>query len=256
MNKMKKSVFLALTLLALAVRLRAAEVTVFAAASLTDSLQAIATDYEKQSGDKILFNFGASSTLARQLEQGAPADIFFSADEAKMDGLQKDGLIDLVTRQDYLGNALVVVVPADSKLTIKSASDLAGAAVNRIALADPKAVPAGIYAKKWFENAKVWSSIESKVVPVENVRAALGAVVSGNVDAGVVYKTDAAITKHVKVAYKVPATDAPPITYPLALLRSAGQPAAARNFLHYLRSDAAAAVFTRFGFVVLKTSED
>src|ERR1039457_2308768 len=129
-----------LTLLGLALSVRAAEVNVFAAASLTDSLRQIATAYEKQSGEKIIFNFGASSTLARQIEEGAPADIYFSADEAKMDGLEKKGLIDTSTRKSRLGNTLVVVVAADSVLQINTASDLTNAAVKRIALADPKAV--------------------------------------------------------------------------------------------------------------------
>lgn len=230
----------------------AAEVTVFAAASLTDSLKQIAVTYEKQSGDKIVFNLGASSTLARQIEEGAPADIFFSADEAKMDGLAKKGLIDPTSRKSRLGNALVVVVAADSSLKIDSAPALTNAVVQKIALADPKAVPAGIYAKQWLEKLQLWPAIEPKVVPTENVRAALAAVESGNVEAGVVYKTDAGISKKVKVAYEVPAKDAPKITYPVALVKESKQADTAKKFLNYLDSQNASDIFKQFGFVLLE----
>jgi molybdate transport system substrate-binding protein len=228
--------------------LRAAEITVFAAASLTDSLKEIAANYEKKSGDKVLFNLGASSTLERQIEAGAPADIFFSADEAKMDALDKKGLIDTATRKSRLGNSLVVVVAADSTLTIGSAPDLTNAAITKLALADPKAVPAGVYAKAWLEKQQLWTAIEPKVIPTENVRAALAAVESGNVDAGVVYKTDAGISQKVKVAYEVPAADAPVISYPMALVKDAPQPEAAKKFLIYLDSSEAGDIFKKFGF--------
>jgi molybdate transport system substrate-binding protein len=152
--------------------LDAATINVFAAASLIESLKEIAATYEKQSGDKVLFNFGASSFLARQIEEGAPADIFFSADEAKMDGLEKKGLILKETRKSRLSNSLVMVVTADSPLTIKSASELAGPTITRIALADPKTVPAGMYAKEYLEKTKLWRAVEAKVIPTDNVRAA------------------------------------------------------------------------------------
>ena len=232
--------------------LHAAEITVFAAASLTDSLKQIAEAYQKDSGDKVIFNFGASSMLARQIEEGAPADIFFSADEAKMDVLAKKDLIVNETRKSRLGNALVVVIPDDSALEIKGAADLTNAAVKKIALADTKAVPAGVYAKAWLEKQQLWSVIEPKVVPTENVRGALAAVESGNVEAGVVYKTDAGISKKVKVAYEVPADDAPKISYPMALTKESKSPDAAKKFLEYLDSPAAGKVFETYGFVVLK----
>jgi molybdate transport system substrate-binding protein len=235
---------------ALTAPLCAAEVTVFAAASLSDSLKAIAASYEKQSGDKIIFNFAASSTLARQIEEGAPADIFFSADEAKMDGLEKKGLIKTVTRKSRLGNSLVVVVATDSALKIQSASDLTNASVKNIALADPKAVPAGIYAKAWLDQQQLWPAIEPKVIPTENVRAALAAVESGNVEAGVVFKTDAGISRKVKTAYEVPVKDAPDISYPMALVKDSKQPDAAENCLNYLDSKEAGDVFEKLGFIL------
>jgi molybdate transport system substrate-binding protein len=230
--------------------LQAAEITIFAAASLTDSLKEIADTYEKDSGDKISFNFAASSTLARQIAEGAPADIFFSADEAKMDDLQKKNLIDTATRKSRLGNSLVVVVAPDSALQIQSASDLTNASIKQIALADPKAVPAGIYAKAWLTQQQLWPAIEPKVVPTENVRGALAAVESGNVEAGVVYKTDAGISKKVKIAYEVPASDALVISYPMALVKESKQPDAAKKFLDYLDSQTAGDTFKKFGFIL------
>lgn len=248
--KLKSFIFGIIIILAVA-NLHATEITVFAAASLTDSLKEIATAYEKQSDVKIIFNFGASSTLARQIEEGAPVDIFFSADEAKMDGLVKKGLIDTASRKSRLGNTLVVVIPNDSMLTIQSAGDLTNASVKQIALADTKAVPAGVYAKAWLTQQQLWPVIEPKVIPTENVRGALAAVESGNVEAGVVYKTDAGISKKVKVAYEVPAKDAPAITYPMALVEESKQPDAAKKFLNYLSSEEAGQVFKRFGFILL-----
>jgi molybdate transport system substrate-binding protein len=232
------------------VAVQASDLTVFAAASLTDSLKQIGADYEKQTGQKVVFNFEASSMLARQIEEGAPADIFFSADETQMDRLAARDLIDPSTRHDRLGNTLVVVVPADSTLQVNSASDLANASVKQIALADPKAVPAGVYAKVWLEKLQLWNAIEPKIVPTENVRGALAAVASGNVEAGIVYKTDAAISPKVKIAYEVSGADAPDIRYPMAVLKESPQPEAARKFLDYLDSDEAAVVFKKFGFLI------
>jgi molybdate transport system substrate-binding protein len=250
MKKQILCVTAGLVLLIPTLSLPAAEVTVFAAASLTDSLKEIAAAYEKESGDKITFNLGASSTLARQIEEGAPADIFFSADDAKMDGLEKKGLIEAGTRKSRLGNSLVVVVAADSTLQINSASGLTNASVKKIALADPKVVPAGIYAREWLENFQLWPSIEPKVVPTENVRAALAAVEAGNVEAGIVYKTDAGISRKVKVAYEVPAKDAPVISYPMAVVKESKQREAAKKFLNYLDSKEAGDIFKKFGFIL------
>jgi molybdate transport system substrate-binding protein len=233
--------------------LHAATVTVFAAASLTDSLKQIAADYEKSSGDQIVFNFAASGTLARQIEAGAPADIFFAADETKADALEKKGLLVAGTRKSLLGNALVIVTAIDAT-AIHSPAELTNAAVEHIALGELKTVPAGTYAKAYLEKLSLWPEVETKVVPCESVRAVLAAVESGNVDAGFVYKTDAAVSKKVKVAYEVPALAAPKISYPLALLKDAPQPNAAKKFIAYLDSEPATAVFKQFGFIVLASA--
>jgi molybdate transport system substrate-binding protein len=168
-----------------------------------------------------------------------------------MDGLEKKDLIATESRRDLLGNALVIVTPQDSA-AIHSPADLTNATVTRIALGEAKTVPAGTYAKTYLEELGMWPAIQPKVIPCENVRAVLAAVESGNVDAGFVYKTDSMISKKVKIAYEVPAGDAPKISYPVALVKGAAQPDAAKKFLAYLGSDPAADVFTRAGFNVLK----
>ena len=230
----------------------AATIHVFAAASLAESLKEIATGYEKQTGDKVTLNLGASSLLARQIEEGAPADIFFSADEAKMDGLATKGLVLKETRKDRLSNALVIVVAREKGAAIRSPKDLATETVTRLALAEPRTVPAGIYAKEFLQKQNLWRSVEAKVVPTENVRAAMAAVEAGNAEAAIVYKTDAATSARVKVAYVVPASDSPVIRYPMALLKEAKEPEAAKRFLTHLGSDEASRVFEKYGFIVLQ----
>jgi molybdate transport system substrate-binding protein len=230
----------------------AAEIHIFAAASLSDALKEVATGFEKQSGDRLVFNFGASSTLARQIIEGAPADLFFSADEARMDALEKQKLLVGGSRTRRLSNSLVIVGRVDGSVALRSAADLTNASVQRIALADPKAVPAGVYARAYLQELGLWVRIAPKVIPTENVRAALAAVETGNVEAGIVYKTDAAVSARVKVLYEVPRAVGPDISYPMALIQGSPQPAAARKCLDYLNSDAAGKVFEKFGFILQK----
>jgi molybdate transport system substrate-binding protein len=227
---------------------RAAELTVFAAASLSDALREIARTYERESGCKLLFHFAASSTLARQIQEGAPADLFFSADEEKMEQLEKAKLIREGTRKSLLSNRLVVVVASDSAVRIQTPQQLGS--LRRIAIAEPTSVPAGIYARQYLESAGVWSDLDDSVVPTANVRAALAAVESGNVEAGIVYKTDAAISRKVRIAYEVPAGSGPAISYPVALLKEARQPALAERLWKHLQSDAAIIIFEKHGFIV------
>jgi molybdate transport system substrate-binding protein len=235
--------------------IRGAEIRVFAAASLTESMKEVAIGYEKESGDKVVFNFGASSTLARQIEEGAPADIFFSADEAKMDGLESKGLIEKGTRKDRLSNTLVIVVATEKGAAVNSPQDLAAPNIKRVALGDPRAVPIGVYAREYLEKSKLWDAIRPKVVATENVRAALAAVEAGNADASVVYKTDAAISKKVKVAFEVPMEEGPKIRYPMAMLKDAREPQAAKKFFEHLSSEEAGSIFKKYGFIVIKPSK-
>lgn len=247
-----RRLLLTLLMLLMTTGISAAEITVFAAASLTDALKAIAQQYQKESPDKVFFNFGASSLLARQIEEGAPADVFFSADEAKMDALEQKRHILKGTRKSRLSNTLVIVVAADRGAPVRQPKDLSSSFVKRIALAEPTTVPAGIYAREYLQKLGLWEALKPKVIPTENVRAALAAVESGNVDVAIVYKTDAAISRKVQVAYEVPLPDGPKISYPLAILRETKQLEASRHFLEYLNSRPAAQVFERFGFIVLK----
>ncbi len=231
--------------------LHAAEVTVFAASSLTDVLKQIGSAYEKSSGDSVVFNFAASNTMAQQIMVGAPADIFFSADEAKMDALEKEKLIVPGTRKDLLGNSLVIITPTKG-LKISEAGDLRKAAIKHFSIGDPAAVPAGIYAKAWLEKAGLWETLKPKLVPAESVRAALAVVESGNAEAGIVYKTDAAISKKIRIALEIPAADGPRITYPAALLTDSRQKDAARKFLSHLSTPEATQAFEKSGFSVIQ----
>ena len=229
---------------------RADDLVVFAAASLTDALQEIGSGYEKATGQHVVFNFGASNLLARQIREGAPADLFLSADEAKMDELEKKGLLLDGTRRSVLSNTLTVVVPKESALRLRAAADLASPAVRTLVIAEPSAVPAGIYAKHWLRSQGLWSKLIDRIVPTENVRGALAAVEAGNADAGIVYRTDAGISKKVEVAFEVPAAEGPRISYPFAALRRTDAPEAARAFLAYLISPPALEVFRKLGFLV------
>jgi molybdate transport system substrate-binding protein len=225
------------------------EILVFGAASLTESLQEAGKQLETIGGAKVAFSFASSSDLARQIEAGAPADVFFSADTAKMDSVEKAGLVKKADRREFLSNFLVVVVPSDSNAKVASARDLESLA--KLALADPAAVPAGVYAKKWLTEQGVWGAIEPRVIPTLDVRAALAAVAGGDVPAGIVYRTDAAISKDVKVAYTV--TDGPTITYSVAPISSSKNPAEAARFVAFLDSPAGRAIFEKRGFVVRST---
>lgn len=232
--------------------LHAADINVFAAASLTDALKEIAVEYRKETGDNLVFNLGASSLLARQIQEGAPADVFFSADEEKMDGLEKKGLIVKETRKSLLSNMLVIVVNRESDLKLASPKDLAGGGVKRLALAEPKTVPAGIYAKSYLQKSGLWSEVIDKVIPTENVRGALAAVEAGNVEAAIVYKTDALISNKVKVACEIPAEECPDISYPIAVIKESKNFEAAKKFVKHLESPTVRRAFERYGFIVRK----
>ena len=232
----------------LCLHLCAAELTVHAAASLSDAMKEIGADYEKENGDKVQFNFGASSLLARQIEQGAPADLFLSADEAKMDALDRKGLLLAGTRHSLLSNLLVIVVANNATAIPKSASDLVKPEYKKIALAEPQSVPAGIYAREYLQKVKLWDALKDKIVPTENVRSALAAVESGNVEAGFVYKTDALISQKVKVAVEISSAAGPRISYPVAVIKSSKEPQRARKLEEYLAGPQARAIFQKFGF--------
>jgi len=227
------------------------ELLVSAAASLTDALKEIGVAFQSKSKNKVTFTFGPSSTLARQIEEGAPADIFFSADLPQIDTLDKNGRLEPGSRKNLLSNQLVIIVPAESKLAITSPKDLLKPEVKKIALAEPTSVPVGVYSSKYLEGEGLWGKVKEKVVPVLDVRATLASVESGNVEAGFVYKTDAAISKKVKVAFEVPIEKGPKIVYPVAIVKESKKKEAARDFMNFVLGPAAKDSFKKFGFVII-----
>jgi molybdate transport system substrate-binding protein len=224
------------------------QVIVSAAVSLTDVLQQIAPIYLAKSGDQIVLNLGSSNTLARQISFGAGADVFISADEAQMNAVATR--IDPVTRVDVLSNQLAIAVPDDRPRAIASARDLLDPAIRRIAIGDPAAVPAGVYAKQYLQMLGIWPELSVKMVPSGSVRLALAAVESGAADAAIVYHTDVAAAAHVREALVIPSADGPHIVYPAAMVRSGSNPEGARRFLAFLRTPEVMDIFTRAGFVV------
>ena len=234
-------------------RAQAADVTVFAAASMKGALDAVAADWTAQTGAHIAISYAGSSVLARQIQQGAPADIFISADLKWMDVLQKAGAIKPDSRRNLLGNALVLVAhdPKAAPVTLAKGADLAGLlGPDKLAMALVDSVPAGIYGKASLTSLGVWDSVATKVAQADNVRAALALVSAGEAPYGIVYATDAAAERTVTVVGTFPADSHPPIVYPAALTTGA-QPGAAA-FLAYLSGPKAGAEFRKFGFTLME----
>jgi molybdate transport system substrate-binding protein len=229
------------------------DVLVFGAASLKNALDDANAQYERQRSRKVVVSYGASPLLARQIENGAPADVFISADIDWMDYVAGRKLIKPDTRVNFLGNKLVLIAPADSNvsLTIGPNFPLAQAIGNgRLAMADPGSVPAGKYGKAALEALGVWASVVNKIAPAQDVRATLALVSRGETPLGIVYQTDAAADKSVKIVGAFPETTHPPIIYPLAVVASSTS-AEVAPYVQYLRSPAAAPAFEKQGFVVL-----
>ena len=223
-------------------------VTVSAAVSLTDVLTAIAEQYGKEARGSVRFNFAASNVLARQITSGAPVDVFVSADEAQMDVVAAAQMILEGSRVDLVRNQLAIVVPSDRPRAMTSARELTNATYRRIAIGDPAAVPAGVYAKAYLQKEDLWTALEPRIVPSGSVRAALAAVESGAADAAVVYRTDARVALKATVAYVVPVERGPRIIYPAAIIKGSVEPVSAKRFLVFLRGATAARIFERFGF--------
>jgi molybdate transport system substrate-binding protein len=224
-------------------------VTVFAAASVKDALDEASRNYEKEKSVKIVASYGATSALAKQIENGAPADIFISADVDWMNYVDTRKLIKSESRCNLLTNRLVLIVPKSSNAVIAIGPGFPLATLlgnDRLAIADPVAVPAGKYGKAALENLGVWKEIEAKIAPTENVRAALALVSRAEAPFGIVYRTDALVDKGVRIAGEFPASTHAPIVYPVALTSVAKSPA--QEFLAYLSSPAARAVFEKYGF--------
>lgn len=238
--------------LLLAAAAHAAPVTVFAAASLKNALDEVGAEYAR-AGGQARFSYAASSAIARQIEQGAPADVYVSADSDWMDYLAQRRLIVASSRRDLLTNRLALIAPADSKLALKIGRGMPIAralGAGRLAVAGPE-VPAGKYAKAALTALGVWPSVSGKLAQAENVRLALQYVARGESPLGIVYDTDAVVERRVRIVGLFPTGTHPPIVYPAAIVASSRNPDAAK-FMAFMRSPRAAAVFKKYGFVVLR----
>lgn len=246
MPRLKAAV--AALLLTFTLAAQAGEITVSAAASLTNAFKEIATAFEaQQPATKVLLNFGASGALLQQMVKGAPVDIFASADQETMDLAEKEKLVAKAERHDFASNALVLIVPQDSKLAPRQLSALDTPEFKRIAIGNPASVPVGRYSKHALEAAGLWGKIEAKAILTQNVRQSLDYVARGEVDAGFVYATDAALmADKVKVAFPVPLDQR--ISYPIASVAGSTKTQEAQQFVRYVLSPAGQAILAKYGF--------
>ncbi|MCX7614837.1 MAG: molybdate ABC transporter substrate-binding protein [Clostridiales bacterium] len=225
------------------------ELTIAAAASLIDVTAEIAKEYEKIADNvKLHFTYGSSGSLQVQIEQGAPVDIFISAAQKQMDALDKGGLILSDTRANLLENKLMLITPKDSKINIKSFLDLTEEKVKKIAIGDPSSVPAGEYAKNVCTNLRIWDRVKEKCNMGTDVRQVLTWVETGDVDCGIVYKTDAAKTNKITIVCEAPADSAEKIIYPVSVLKNSKHASEATDFIDFLKTDKAIGLFEKYGF--------
>ena len=251
MTRLARTIRRALPALALALAAApamATDLTVSAAASLTNAFKDIATAFEAANPEtRVQLNFGASGALLQQMAKGAPVDVFASADQETMQQAEQQQLVRPGAKADFAGNTLVVVVPHDAAALPKTLADLAGPAVKKVAIGLPASVPVGRYTRAVLEKANLWAPIEARLVGAQTVRQALDYVARGEVDAGFVYATDASILPgKVKIAFVVPTET--PVVYPIAPLAAAPNPAAARKFVAFVLSPAGQAVLAKHGF--------
>lgn len=227
----------------------AGEVVVSAAASLTNGFRDAAQVYESRyPGAKVSLNFAASGVLLQQIVKGAPVDVFASADQETMDAAQKQGLVAAGERRDFVRNSLVLIVPGANKFHIKRLEDLAQAGITRVAVANPASVPVGRYAQHALEAAKLWPVVQAKAITTQNVRQSLDYVARGEVDAGFVYNTDAALLKDkVTVVFEVPLAE--PVLYPVARIKGSANADEAARFVAFIVSPAAQTIFAKYGFL-------
>lgn len=241
-----------------AIPARAGDVLVFAAASQRDALDAVIAAYQETSKDTVKASYQSSSTLARQIEHGAPADLYISANPKWMDYLAERRLIDTATRVDMFGNGLVLIAAKSRearKLNLKTGFDLAGLIGDgRLATGDPDHVPAGIYAKQALQNLRQWTRVETKLARADNARVALALVARGEAPYGIVYSSDAIADKTIEIVATFPAASHSKIVYPVAVTTAAPNPAGAKALLDFLRSPKAAKIYRQFGFSVLGTA--
>ena len=228
------------------------ELFIFGAMSLTDALTEVSQRFGATRNVKVYCNFAGSSTLQRQIEKGAPADVFISASPKQIDALQREGLIYEDSRQAILNNRLVLIAPVDSSLSMVDVGTLSQDSIRRIAIGEPNSVPAGIYGREALTHLGIWDAVQPKLIPSTDVRSTLAYVESGEVDVGVVYQTDAAISRKVRIIYQFPDSSHSSIVYPAAVLRHTGHKILAQAFLEYLQTAEVAIIFEEYGFSVVK----
>jgi molybdate transport system substrate-binding protein len=227
------------------------ELDVFAAISLTDALTEIGAAFTAENGIKIYYNFAASTTLQRQLEKGATADVFISASPRQVVALETNGLLETESRQDLLTNRLVLVSDEAAGISVETLADLAVPEISRIAIGHPNIVPAGTYAKEALTHFGLWETLQPKFVFGTDVRATLAYVTAGNADVAIVYKTDTTLTRYVKVLYQLPPEAYTPIIYPAVVMKESQRKQLARRFITYLHSMESGKIFEKHGFTFL-----
>jgi molybdate transport system substrate-binding protein len=227
------------------------ELTVFAAISLTDALAEIGTAFTTESGVKVYYNFAASTTLQRQLEKGASADVFISASPRQVVALEANGLLEAESRQNLLTNRLVLVSDDTAGISVETPTNLAAPEISRIAIGHPSIVPAGAYAKEALTHFGLWETLHSKFIFGADVRATLAYVTSGNVDVAIVYKTDTTLSDDIKVLYQMPPEAYTQIIYPAVVMKDSPRKQLARRFITYLQSADKCEIFEKYGFTVL-----
>jgi molybdate transport system substrate-binding protein len=227
------------------------EITVSAAVSLKDAFQQIGKVFvAKQPGAQVVFNFGASGDLARQIEAGAPVDVFASAAQKDMDDIGKKGLIAANSRKDFARNGVVLVIPAKSIIPLQSLSDLRKQEFSKVVIGNPKTVPAGRYAEEALRYFSLWGALRDKLIFAEHVRQALDYVARGEVDAGLVYSTDAmARAKEVKAVMKLPEMSHQPVVYPIGVVKETKEGSLSRAFVDFVMSEEGQRVLSRYGFI-------
>ena len=229
------------------------QLTVSAAASLKDVMEKIESLYQQEHPQtEIIYNFASSGSLQRQIEQGAPVDIFISAATKQMNTLEKEDLLLTETRRNLLENQMVLVIPTSNRKDnqkVDNFSDLTTQEITTIALAEPKSVPAGRYAQEVLTSFKIADQVNSKAVYGKDVRQVLNYVATGNVDAGIVYRTDAQVSNHVKIVAIAPETSHSPVIYPTAVIKDSDNPKAATELIEFLTTPKAQAIFKEYGFV-------
>ncbi|WP_413373372.1 molybdate ABC transporter substrate-binding protein [Paenibacillus taichungensis] len=227
------------------------ELTISAAASLTDAMKEIKTNFEAANPNvELNFNFGASGALQQQIEQGAPADVFVSAATKNMNALVDEKLIASGDQKNLLQNSLVAIIPADSSDTVTSEKDLTADSIKTVAIGIPESVPAGTYAKEALTNANLWDQLQGKLVQGKDVRQVLQYVETGNADAGFVYKTDALTSDQVKIAFEVDKNSYTPANYPVGIIEGTKHRTEAEQFYMYLQTPEVLDVFAKYGFTI------